>query len=147
MDNRIQNFLNQDDRFVKLEDNTAEEGTRITREPRTFIDEIPDGDTTTFVVGIDPQRGVWTLDGIPQPTVQVPRGDIIVFDLSSIQDPTKFDIYTNGVTLDVGKTRVEAEGNESITVQTSQVPTNLYKLYYKHTEKSGMGWIINITDN
>ena len=147
MDNRIQNFLNQDDRFVKLEDNTAEEGTSVTREPRTFIDEIPDGDTTTFVVGIDPSRGVWTLDGIPQPTVQVPRGDVIVFDISSIQDPTKFDIFTNGVTLDVGKTRVEAEGNESITVQTSQVPTNLYKLYYKHTEKSGMGWIINITDN
>lgn len=147
MDERIQNFLNQNDRFVKLEDDTVEEGTRITREPRTFIDEIADGDTTYFVVGIDGQRGVWTLDDIPQPTIQVPRGDIIVFDLSNIGDPTKFDIYTNGVTLDVGKVRVEAEGNESITVQTSQVPSNLYKLYYKHTEKNGMGWIINITDN
>ena len=147
LDNRLQNFIDRDTRFVKLEDNTVEEGTSILNEPSTFIDEIADGDTSTFVVGIDAQRGVWTLDDIPQPTVQVPRGDIIIFDISGIQDPTKFDIYTNGVTLDVGKTRVEAEGNESITVQTSQVPSNLYKLYYKHTEKNGMGWIINITDN
>ena len=147
MDERIQNFLNQDDRFVKLEDNTAEEGTRISREPRTFIDEIPDGDTTTFVVGIDGSRGVWTLDGIPQPTVQVPRGDTIVFDLSNIGDDTKFDIYINGALLEDGKTRVELDGQESITIHTGQIPSTLYKLYYKHTEKNGMGWIINITDN
>ena len=147
MDNRLQEFIDRDTRFVKLEDNTVEEGTSILNEPRTFIDEIPDGDITSFVVGIDPQRGVWTLDEIPQPTIQVPRGDIIVFDLSAIPDPTKFDIYTNGVTLDVGKVRVEEENNESITVTTSQVPSNLYKLYYKHTEKNGMGWIINITDH
>ena len=147
MDNRLQEFIDRDTRFVKLEDNTVEEGTSILNEPRTFIDQIADGDTTSFVVGIDPQRGVWTLDDIPQPTIQVPRGDIIVFDLSAIPDPTKFDIYTNGVTLDVGKVRVEAENIESITVTTSQVPSNIYKLYYKHTEKNGMGWIINITDH
>ena len=146
-DDRIQKLLNLDVKFVELEENTTESGDSITPEPITFIDEVADGDTTTFVVTQDAQRNVYELDGIPQPTVQVPRGDIIVFDISGLDDPSTFDIFQNGVVVETGRTRDDTAGSESITIHTGQTPAQYTKLYYRHTSINGLGWIIQITQN
>ena len=109
-----------------------------------FTDTIPDGDTTRFTVGTD-SRGVYTLDGIAQPTVTLPRGDIIEFDLSGLTSPNQFDIYKNGELLEQGVTRFD--DTNILRVRTGDVPTELNKLYYKNSDKAGMGWVIVITDH
>lgn len=147
VDDRIQKFLALDSKLLQLEENTTEAGSGLTPEPRTFIDEIADGDTTTFVVTQDAQRNVYELDGIPQPTVQLPRGDIIIFDISGLSDPSSFDVFQNGVVLQSGYSRDNTPGSESITVNTASVDSQYTKLYYRHTTINGLGWIIQITDN
>jgi len=138
VDERIEKMIDTDYITLKLEDNTT---GAYTTEP-TFFDGSSGGDTTEFVVDVD-DRGVYTLDGIPQPTVEVPRGDSLVFDLSSLSQPSQFEIYESGTTvLSNGNSRV---GNE-ITVDTSQIPLQVSTLFYKSTVTSGLGWIINILD-
>jgi len=146
-DDRIQKLLNRDVKFVELEENTTESGESITPEPITFIDETLGGDTTTFVVTQDAQRNVYELDGIPQPTVQLPRGDTVIFDISGLDDPASFDVFQNGVILETGRTRDDTPGSESITINTALIPQAYTKLYYRHVTTNGLGWIINITEN
>ena len=147
MDDRIQKFLSLDSKLLELEQNTTEGGSELTPEPRSFIDEIADGDTTTFVVTQDARRNVYELDGIPQPTVQLPRGDIIIFDISGLSDPSSFDVFQNGVVLQSGYSRDNTPGSESITINTASVDSQYTKLYYRHTTINGLGWIIQITNN
>ena len=113
-------------------------------ETSQFTDTIPDGDTTTFMVDIN-DRGVYTLDGIAQPTVTLPRGDIIEFDLSLLDEPTKFDLYKNGELLPTGRTRFT--DTNILRLRTGEVSTDITKVYYKNTEKTGMGWVVVITDS
>ena len=147
MDDRIQKFLSLDSKLLELEQNTTEGGSELTPEPRSFIEEIADGDTTTFVVTQDARRNVYELDGIPQPTVQLPRGDIIIFDISGLSDPSSFDVFQNGVVLQSGYSRDNTPGSESITINTASVDSQYTKLYYRHTTINGLGWIIQITNN
>lgn len=109
-----------------------------------FTDTVPDGDTTTFIVDIN-ERGVYTLDGVAQPTVTLPRGDIIEFDLSLLDEPTKFDLYKNGELLSSGRTRFT--DTNILRLRTGDVPYDITKVYYKNTEKTGMGWVVVITDS
>ena len=113
-------------------------------ETSQFLDTVPDGDTTRFIVGTD-NRGVYTLDGIAQPTVILPRGDIIEFDVSGLTNPEQFDLFKNGELLPSGVTRFT--DTNIIRLRTGEVATDITKVYYKNTEKTGMGWVIVITDN
>ena len=137
VDERIEDIINTDYIVLKLEDNT----TGGTVEEPTFFDGATGGATTTFVVDTD-DRGVYTLDGIPQPTVEVPRGDSIVFDLSNLATPTRFDIYKNGTLQTTGVSR----SGTDLTVNTGQMSTQTTRLFYKDTQTAGLGWIINILD-
>ena len=137
VDERIESIINTDYIVLKLEDNTT---GAVISEP-TFYDGTSGGDTTTFVVDND-DRGVYTLDGVPQPTVEVPRGDSIVFDLSALTNANTFDIYRNGNLLNSGVSR----SGTNLTVDTSQIPLEITTIYYKNTTVSGLGWIINILD-
>ena len=49
-----------------------------------FFDYTADGDTTRFRVTLDEGRGVYRLDDVPQPTIQLPRGDIIEFEITEL---------------------------------------------------------------
>ena len=86
---------------------------------------------------------MYTLDGVPQPTVELPRGDSIIFNLSGLVTPANFDIFKNGQLLTDGVSRV----GTTLTLDTSQVPLEITKVFYKNTVTSGLGWVINIVDN
>jgi len=145
IDERFESIPNADGGYVKLEDNTITDGEPIPGQNwPSFFDTVPDGDTTRFVVSIDPQRQVYALEGIPQPTVELPRGDILEFDISQLDEPEKFDIYKNGVKLEVGVYRDDVIG--LVTVKTGEIPPEVTKVYYKDTERKGMGWLVNIID-
>lgn len=141
LDERIEKLGGIDRLMLALEDDTPT--TASLDVTSRFIDESSDNSTTTFVVTLDPERSVYALDGIPQPTVQVPRGDIIKFDVSSLSDPTDFRIYRNGTELTSG---VSTFGN-IVTVETGNIPSELTKIYYRSSVHAGMGWIIEVTDN
>lgn len=113
-------------------------------ETAQFRDTTPDGDTTRFIVGVD-HRGVYTLDGIAQPTVLLPRGDIIEFDVSNLDNPDQFDLFKNGELLETGKARFN--DTNIVRLRTGDVATSITKVYYKNTQKNGLGWVIVITDN
>ena len=141
VDERIEKLGGIDTLMLSLEDQTPT-GASI---PNTsyFIDETADGSTTIFAVTIDPQRNVYALEGIPQPTVQVPRGDIIKFNISALADPAEFRIYQNGTELTQGV----SYGATEVTVDTGNIPGALTKIYYRNSLVAGMGWIIEVTDN
>ena len=130
---------------VEVEANSAAANTFYPGLSDDLIDTIADGDTTTFTVTEDTAMGVYRLDDAPQPTVQVPRGDIVIFDLNALSDPTKFDVYQNGVILQNG--RHYFSDTKLLRIRTGDIPINIDKLFYRNTEKRGMGWIISITDN
>ena len=130
---------------VKVEENSVPDNTFYPGLGDDLIDTIPDGDTTTFIVTEDTAMDVYRLDDAPQPTVQVPRGDIIIFDLNALSDPTKFDVYQNGIILQNG--RHYFSDTKLLRIRTGDIPINIDKLFYRNTEKRGMGWIISITDN
>lgn len=138
VDERIETMISTDYITLQLEDNTINGDV----EEPTFFDGTSGGDTTTFVVGTD-DRGVYTLDGVPQPTVELPRGDSIIFNLSGLVTPANFDIFKNGQLLTDGVSRV----GTTLTLDTSQVPLEITKVFYKNTVTSGLGWVINIVDN
>ena len=146
IDERFESIPNADGGFVKLEDNTITDGEPIPGQNwPSFFDEVPDGDTTRFIVSVDPQRGVFALEGIPQPTVELPRGDILEFDISQLDDPGDFGIYKNGVELEFGVERDDVIG--LVTVRTGQIPDSVTKFYYKSRTKKGMGWVVNISED
>lgn len=141
VDERIEKFAGIDTLLLALEDQTSTTAALPTT--ATFIDEDADGSTTTFIVSLDPQRNVYALEGIPQPTVQVPRGDIIKFDISGLAAPAEFRIYQNGTELTQGV----SYGATLVTVDTGNIPGALTKIYYRNSVTAGMGWIIEVTDN
>ena len=141
LDERVEKLGGIDRLMLALEDDTPT--TASLSMTSRFIDETSDGSVTTFSVSLDPERGVYALDGIPQPTVQVPRGDVIKFDVSGLSDPTEFRIYRNGTELTTG---VSTFGN-IVTVETGNIPSELTKIYYRNSVHAGMGWIIEVTDN
>ena len=142
IDERIELFLGINTLVLGLESQTPD--TPATPATGTFIDEEPGGDVSTFVVSLDPEREVYALDGIPQPTVQVPRGDVIDFDLTGLGESARpyFRIYKNGMELTDGVTY----SADSVRVNTNVVPAELSKIYYKNSQVQGMGWVIEITD-
>ena len=107
-----------------------------------FTDSIADGSTTTFVVTLDAERGVYALEGVPQPTVQVPRGDIIVFDVSGLPIPAHFRIYDGSTELSTGV----VYDTGSVTLRTSQIPVNLSRINYRNSLTPGLGWIIEVVN-
>ena len=131
--------------FLRLEDQTTGvSGDPIDFARSEFIDTIPDGDTTRFVVGKD-RRGVYTLDGVPQPTVELPRGDIIEFDISGLTPYSgDFVIYANGLPME--ESEAHTRDSNLIRVNTSHIPTTITKLYYRDANVNGLGWVIVITD-
>ena len=142
VDERIEKFLGIDSLLLQLEDSTPD----VAATPATgeFIDETLGGDVSTFVVSVDAEREVYALDGIPQPTVQVPRGDIVEFDLTGLGETARqyFRIYKNGTELTDGVTY----NADNVVVNTSNVPVSLSKVFYKNSQVQGMGWVIEITD-
>jgi len=130
---------------VEVEENSVPANTFYPGLGDDLIDTIPDGDTTTFTVTLDTKMNVYQLDGAPQPTVQVPRGDIIIFDLNELSEPTKFDVFQNGIILQNGRTYYS--DTKLLEIRTGDIPINIDKLFYRNTIKRGMGWIISITDN
>jgi hypothetical protein len=140
VDERIEKLNGIDTLMLSLEDQTPS----VASVPQTsyFIDEDADSSTTIFEVSIDAERNVYALESIPQPTVQVPRGDIIKFNLTSLADPSEFRIYQNGNELTQGV----SYGATEVTVDTGNIPGSLTKIYYRNSVVSGMGWIIEVTD-
>ena len=122
-----------------MEDNTP---TIAATDDPIFVDNIADGSTTTFTVTLDSERGVYALDGVPQPTVQVPRGDIVVFDVSGLPIPANFRIYEGDTELSVGV--VYAAG--TVTLTTSQIAVNTSRLNYRNSLTAGLGWIIEVVN-
>lgn len=150
LDARIHGWVDAERQYLELEANTGATSPRpvFVDESVEVIDTVADGDTTTFAVTIEAGRNVYELDGVPQPTVQLPRGDIIIFDLSALTSTqaNEFDIFINGVILPDSAGCVRSYPN-SITVNTGLIDSNLTKLYYKNRVTRGMGWLIVITDN
>lgn len=140
VDERIEKLGGIDTLMLALEDQTPT-GASVP-DTSLFIDESADASTTIFAVSIDPQRSVYALEGIPQPTVQVPRGDIIKFNLTALSEPAEFRIYQNGTELTQGI----SYGATEVTVDTGSIPGALTKIYYRNSQTSGMGWIIEVTD-
>lgn len=140
VDDRIEKLLGIDSLLLQLEEQTPTTASI----PLTsyFIDEDADSSTTIFSVTIDPERNVYALDSIPQPTVQVPRGDIIKFNLTALADPAEFRIFQNGTQLTQGV----SYGATEVSVNTGNIPAGLNKLFYRNSNTSGMGWIIEVTD-
>ena len=143
IDERLEGLPTDFSGYLKLEDNTTPGVQSSYEEPPEFFDNIPDGDINRFTVGIN-DRGVYTLEGVPQPSIEVPVPDLVVFDLSELpeDDYENFDIYKNGVILEQGVLREYDE--RRITLYTSQIPQNLDRLFYKHRTKKGMGFTISI---
>ena len=111
-----------------------------------FFDYTPGGDTTRFRVTLDEGRGVYRLDNVPQPTIQLPRGDIIEFEVTELGAGREdFTIFSNGVEL-TDSNAIERFPT-LVRVNTAGVPTSVSKLYYRHRTKRGLGWVIVITDN
>jgi len=140
LDERVEKLFALDTLLLRLEDETPE--TSSLPSTSMFIDENGDSSTTIFEVTLDPERGVYSLDGIPQPTVQVPRGDIVKFDLSELSSPSEFRIYKNGTELTQGV----SYGATEVTVDTGNMPVNTTKIFYRNSQTAGMGWIIEVTD-
>ena len=140
LDERVEKLLGIDTLLLKLEDNTPT--TASVPSTSFFIDEDADVSTTIFEVTLDPERGVYALEGIPQPTVQVPRGDIIKFDITNLDSPSEFRIYQNGTELTQGV----SYGALEVSVSTGNIPSNLTKIYYRNSQTAGLGWIIEVTD-
>ena len=137
VDERIESMISTDYILLKLEDNTANGEVALP----TFYDGTTGGDTTTFAVTLD-DRGVYALDGVPQPTVEVPRSDTIIFDLSALGSPNEFEVYNGGTQLTSGVSR----NGTNLTVNISQVPLQITKIFYRNTTTSGMGWVISVLD-
>ena len=87
---------------------------------------------------------MYELDGIAQPAIQVPRGDIIEFDLIAIDERDAFTVYADGAER---TNELEIQLPTMLSFDTGKLPSNINKAYYRHESKRGMGWLIVITDN
>jgi hypothetical protein len=147
LDDRVAGIAELQGLYLRLEDSTqAADGRTIeSSDPPEFIDRIPDGDTTRFVVTKDPLRGVYSLDGVAQPTVQLPRGDLLEFDLSQLAEPDRFILATAGAEL--AESIAYTKSPTLILLNTSHLSTDITKIYYRDSEVNGLGWVIAITDN
>jgi hypothetical protein len=146
IEERIENIIQENGLFLRLESNTTDgSGNVPDGEPSEYIDTIPDGDTTRFLVSQD-RRGVYTLDGVPQPTIELPRGDIIEFDLSGLEFEQRplFLVYMNGLPME--ESLAYSRSDDIVRVNTSHIAQPTTKLYYRHANINGLGWIINIMD-
>ena len=141
MDDRLEKLAPINGLLLKLEDNTPTASSELLT-PH-FIDEVADGDTTTFTVTLDPEREVYLLDGVAQPTVQCPRGDILKFNTSGLPVASDFKIYYGGSELSAG---VNTSAG-MVTVTTGQISTSITKIFYRSATVDGRGWVIEITDN
>lgn len=110
-------------------------------DPPTFIDDAPGG-VSTFVVGVD-NRGIFTLDGIAQPSIQIYRGDNVDFNLSGLGDGSDFQIVIDGVTTSTGS--VNRTGS-NVIVDTSAINAGITKFYYQSASNTSNGWIVAIID-
>ena len=108
-----------------------------------FFDTTPGGDVNRFRVTIDSSRNVYELDGISQPAIQIPRGDIVEFDLIAINERDEFTIFANGAELTTELTRYPT----LLSFDSNKIEPTINKAYYRHKTKRGMGWLIVITDN
>ena len=137
-----------DGTFIGLEDNVTGHEQVTVNIPSVpeggskFFDVTPGGDVNRFRVTIDSSRGVYELDGIAQPAIQIPRGDIIEFDLIAIEERDAFTIYANGSEVDSLE-----RFPTMVSFDSSKIDPTINKAYYRHTTKRGMGWLIVITDN
>jgi len=150
IEERIENIIQENGLFLRLESNTTDGSGNVPPgindgEPSEYIDTIPDGDTTRFLVSQD-RRGVYTLDGVPQPTIELPRGDIIEFDLSGLEFEQRplFLVYMNGLPME--ESNAYSRSDDIVRVNTSHIAQPTTKLYYRHANINGLGWIINIMD-
>ena len=149
IEERLEELIQENGLFLRLESNTTDGSGNVpggvSDEPPEFIDTIPDGDTTRFVVSQD-RRGVYTLDGIAQPTIELPRGDIIEFDLTglTVGERPLFLVYMNGLPME--ESLAYSRSDDIVRLNTSHIPTSVTKLYYRHATTAGLGWIINIMD-
>ena len=85
------------------------------------------------------------MDGVSQPTLELPRGDILEFDLSGLgENAGYFVIYMNGVPME--ESLAYSRSDDIVRVNTSHINTTITKLYYRHSNRRGLGWIINILD-
>lgn len=140
----------QEGNFVELEQTHTTTGYNYDPEAQynfeKFFDFEADGDTTVFTVTQDTVRNVYQLDGIPQPTVQLPRGDIIGFDVRNLEDKDSFTIFADGE--EVSEPAVVRHLQDNVVmVYTGLLGTNISKMYYRHRTIRGLGWVIVITDN
>lgn len=110
-------------------------------DPPTFIDDAPGG-VSTFVVGVD-NRGIFTLDGIAQPSIQIYRGDNVDFNLSGLGDGSDFQIVIDGVTTSTGS--VNRTGS-NVIVDTGAINAGITKFYYQSASNTSNGWIVAIID-
>lgn len=147
LDDRIAAIAELQGLYLQLEPSTqAADGRNIeSSDPSEYIDTIPDGDTTRFVVTKDPLRGVYALDGVAQPTVQLPRGDLLEFDISQLAEPDRFIIAVNGAELSEGLAYTKT--SQLIVLNTSHLSNDVTKVYYRDSEVNGLGWVIAVTDN
>lgn len=139
-------FLGLEDSLDGHDNVTIPSQSEVSQEFATaskFFDEEPGGDINRFRVTTDSSRGVYKLDEISQPAIQVPRGDILEFDLTAIQDRSEFTIFAEGSELTTEMERFPT----LLRFDTSKLNTSTNKAYYRHRSKRGKGWLIVITDN
>lgn len=110
-------------------------------DPPTFIDDAPGG-VSTFVVALD-NRGVFTLDGIAQPSIQIYRGDDVDFDLSGLGDGSDFQIVIDGT---VTSTGAVSRTGSNVVVDTGAINASITKFYYQSASDTSNGWIVAIVD-
>lgn len=140
----------QEGNFVELEQQHTTTGYNYDPQAQynfeKFYDFEADGDTTVFTVTQDTQRNVYQLDGIPQPTVQLPRGDIIGFDIRNLEDKESFTIFADGQEV-LSSAVVRTLDDNMIMVYTGLLDPTITKMYYRHRTIRGLGWVIVITDH
>lgn len=141
MDDRIEKLGGITGLVLNLEDSTPT--TASVPFTESFIDEVADGDTSIFVVTLDPEREVYLLDGVAQPTVQCPRGDILKFNTSGLPVASDFRIFHGGSELSSG-VNISAG---MVTVTTGSISNSITKIFYRSATVAGRGWVIEITDN
>lgn len=137
VDDKVEGIVVENSLGLALEDGNDTDFV----DPPTFIDDAPGG-VSTFVVGVD-NRGIFTLDGIAQPSIQIYRGDNVDFDLSGLGDGSDFQIVIDGVTTSTGS--VNRTGS-NVIVDTGTINAGITKFYYQSASDTSNGWIVAIID-
>lgn len=143
IDERFSGIPTSDGGYVLLESNTVPGETTTYESTVEFFDDVIGGDVNIFKVSLN-QRGTYSLNGVPQPTVEVPVPDLMKFDLEELpeDDYENFDIFDRSGPLSTGILRDYP--NKWITVNTSQISSSVDRIYYRHRFKKGLGFTISI---